>query len=98
MSVSHSGTQVQVTFCDLLKYFQGPTGVRESFFSRLAVSGDLSPSAMLQKGVQSCVSTPAKHGILGILSPRVYLSEGKGKLNVPAVWDITFSPLLLLLG
>lgn len=86
MSVSHSGPW-EITFWDLLKCFQCPTGVRESFFPKLALSGGLPPAVMLQKeemcrAVSLC---PVKHGILGILSPRTNLSAGRGKLNVPAV-------------
>lgn len=75
MSVSHSGPW-EITFCDLLKCFQCPTGVRESFFPKLALSGSLPPAVISQKeevcrAVSLC---PVKHGILGILCPRTNLS------------------------
>lgn len=84
MSVSHSGTWIQVTFCDLLKNFQCPTGARESLFSKLALSSSLS-LLFCRKVCRAVCLCLAKQGIHGILSPRANLSAGGGKLNVPAV-------------
>lgn len=92
MFISHSGTWIQVTFCDLLKYFQCPTG--ESFFSKLALSSSLSPSVLLQKAelCRAVCLHPAKCGILEILNPRANLSDGRGKSNAAAVMGHYFCP------
>lgn len=86
MSVSHSGTWIQVTFCDLLRYFQCPTGARESLFSKLALSGSVASPVLFccRKVCRAVCLRPAEHGIHGILSPRANLSAGRGKLSVPA--------------
>lgn len=63
MSVSHPRTWIQVIYCDLFKYFHCPTTVREFFFSKFSLSGNLPTSVtLLEEEVCSAVQLcPVNH-------------------------------------